>query len=272
MFGGTFSLPHNFERTAPIYKPGDKVLKKQELVAQSQADSRQQKQAFFSNPQTELLCAMLELTNPNAVLLGQASYNLSEMANMLVERGELDEDDDNDGCGVEPSPAKLARVDSNPEEINLDDLDVDDEEENANNGGIVEGYEPGVVPVNDVDYNPQYLAGCELPSASEYYPEGATVSAIEVQYSPNPIYTSEVSLTEGNEYNPEPLVKNPEVIDIDNLIDDDDDEASADNGPQEEYEPGGVKLEVSYNPQPFIEEDEQPTKQEDAGQDEGLTV
>lgn len=66
IFGGIFSLPHNFERTAPIYKPGDKVLKSQQLAVLSQADSHRQKQAFFSNPQTELLCAMLDLTNPNA--------------------------------------------------------------------------------------------------------------------------------------------------------------------------------------------------------------
>lgn len=65
-FDGTFSLPHNFERTAPLYSPGERILKKHELVAKSRTDVSQQKQAFFSNPQTELLCAMLELTNPNA--------------------------------------------------------------------------------------------------------------------------------------------------------------------------------------------------------------
>lgn len=303
LFGGTFSLPHNFERTAPIYKRSDKVLKKQELAAQSQADARQQKQAFFSSPQTELLCAMLDLTNPNAgkteyfftgcilfelflihcnaVLLGQASYDLSEMANRLAEQGDVDEDDDivddgdDDGNGVEPSPAKLTRVEPNPEEINLDDLDVYDGEGNDSIGGSVEGYEPGVAPVNDAEYNPKYLASCELARASEslseYNPEGVAVGGGEVEYNPNPIYTTEAPSVEANEYSPGPIVKNPEVIDIDTLISDDvddDEETSVSGGPQEEYEPGGVELEVTYNPQPVIEDEKRPMEQGDAGQDD----
>ncbi|KAM7535710.1 hypothetical protein Aperf_G00000101112 [Anoplocephala perfoliata] len=206
IFGGIFSLPHNFERTAPIYEPGDKVLKSQQLAMLSQAGASQQKCTFVSNPQTELLCAMLDLTNPNAVLLGQESYNISEITNRLKARDtddDDDEDEDEDESDTGPSLPKSARIVPNPEEIKLDDD---------------EGYDP------------------------------------------ESVYVSEALPVDDNEYNPEPVVKNPEVIDIDDL--DSDDDGEKDNGEDrkvfkdkepEEYEPGGVDLEVTYSPRPVTE-------------------
>lgn len=216
-FGGVFSLPHNFERTAPLYKPEDKTLKNLKLPALAEADARSQKQAFFSNPQTELLCAMLELINPNAVLMGKESYNLAEMANrLLVQREEKEDDEDDIASSDEdelgPSPSKSARSIPNPEEINLDDVDDD----GTGGGGD---------------------SGCQ-----------------------NKVYGSPITVIPANEneYNPEPVVKNPEVIDIDDLDDDDDDgdpDEEKDGSELEAYEPCptsgcGIDLGVTYDPHP----------------------
>lgn len=159
----------------------------------------------------------LVLIHCNTVLLGQESYNISEITNRLT-AGEADddcvddgdEDEDGDEIDTGPSLAKSARIVPNPEEIKLDD-----------------------------DYNTSSIGG----------------------YDPESVYVSGTLPVNDNEYNPEPVIKNPDVIDIDDLdIDDNDDEkvnvedskVSEDKEP-EEYEPGDVDLEVTYNPQPVIE-------------------
>ncbi|KAL5968589.1 Lariat debranching enzyme [Taenia solium] len=210
-FAGIFSLPHNFERTAPIYKPDDMSLRRNDnkkLAELAEIDARIQKQAFFSNPQTELLCAMLEVTNLNAALMGKESYNLSEMTSRIMTNTEEEDDDDGatgseeDGFG--PSPSKFSRMIPNPEVVNL---------------GEKYEHEPG--------------------SVGGVYGSG----------------TSETPMNE-NEYNPEPVVKNPEVIDIDGLDDDAEEEEAEGNEEPEAYEPysvAGCEIdpEAAYNPQPM---------------------
>lgn len=177
------------------------------LAELAEADTRIQKQAFFSNPQTELLCAMLEVTNLNAALMGKESYNLSEMASRIMTKSEDEDDDDgaisSDEDGFGPSPSKSSRMIPNPEVINVDKRCEHDT-------GSVGVYGSGTLdaPMNE------------------------------------------------NEYNPEPIVKNPEVIDIDGLDDDAEEEEEGENEEPEAYEPHSVTgcrtgPEVTYNPQPM---------------------
>lgn len=87
-FGGDLSLPENFERTAPIHDP-------------NQSKKKSGPPSLVINPQTSLLCTMLDLTDPNAVFLGKDSHikpeDLSAMESASGEsqaaEGE-DEDDD----------------------------------------------------------------------------------------------------------------------------------------------------------------------------------
>ena len=154
---------------------------------------------------------MLELTNPNAVLMGKESYNLSEMTNrMLTQKEEDDEDDDTvsseEGEPGGPSPSKSARIIPNPEEINLE-VDDDDGEYEAKLTNEVYGVPTAGIPSNE------------------------------------------------NEYNPEPFVKNPEVIDIDNIDDEEDKEGEGEGGELEAYEPcavSGCEIDpaVTYDPRP----------------------
>ncbi len=63
---GDFTIPRDFEPTAPIYKPDESTInaRQEQLAALAVEGAREQKQPFFSNPQTERLCALLGLTNP----------------------------------------------------------------------------------------------------------------------------------------------------------------------------------------------------------------
>ena len=58
-FGGDFSIPENFERTVPVFDPN--LSKKQNRMDPAKTEV---------NPQTTLICSMLDLTDPNAVFLG----------------------------------------------------------------------------------------------------------------------------------------------------------------------------------------------------------
>ncbi|VDD82712.1 unnamed protein product [Mesocestoides corti] len=242
-FMGVFRIPQNFERTAPAYKPDDTTLhnkRRQQLAALALKDAQAQKQPFFSNPQTELLCAMLELTNPNAALMGKESYNVVELASRTL----ADEDDDDDDAvrseddgptstptaEYEPSPPKSGRVVPNPEEIDLGELD-DDGDPIAGQTGAAGAHEA------DNEYNPELVVSNP----------GQVFEDVKEVYVP----TDDLQEAEGAEtveYNPQPVVKNPEVIDID-YLDDVDEEASC----PETYEPYPLvgDNQVSYNPEPF---------------------
>ncbi len=225
---GAFTIPQNFERTAPVYKPDDSTLKnrRSQLAALAAEGARKQKQPFFSNPQTELLCAMLELTNPNAVLMGKASYNLAELANRMGDEDEDDEDDDDAvGSGAEgtaspqvayePSPAKRVPVE-NPEEINLEDVACESDGENAVQSGGDEApsapisYEPGpvgqVTAENPEEINLDDVAGESDEDDKDLEEQGdnADVSA-SVPYEPSSVSKATVG--------------NPDEIDLEDETD-----------------------------------------------------
>lgn len=217
---GVFTIPENFERTAPVYKPDDMTLKnnQRQLVELANEGAKHQKQPFFSNPQTELLCAMLELTNPNAALLGQESYNLKELATHTYANEEDDEEEeieevvDNEKATQpditnpdEYDPiAALPRA-TNPEEISLDSFDENDD--------------TGSSTARDNDdnvYHPELFSGNPGAELEDDFDE--------VGYNPEaPGVVVRIPSDDcgrgDDEYNPEPVVKNPEVINIDDIDD-----------------------------------------------------
>lgn len=158
------------------------------------------------------------------VLLGQESYDISELANRLAnqedddDEDDVEDDDDDAKSGEESPPEKLRRTEPNPEEINIDDLD-DEEDSNKTE---VESYEPGGVSIPEYNPNPYLSSGLGAEydpetivpdSATGYVPEAVAAESNEIEYNPLSI---DASVT--NSYSPMPIVvENPEKIDIGNL-------------------------------------------------------
>ena len=105
--GGVLKIPRNFERVAPVHEPG----------------TRQAAPPAYSNPQTTLLCQMLELTDP-----GVASANW--VAPPPGERDTHCDSDDDDACEttLESSVNTTLEVTGNPDAIPLDLTDDDDDD------------------------------------------------------------------------------------------------------------------------------------------------
>ncbi|KAH3754117.1 lariat debranching enzyme-like [Dreissena polymorpha] len=85
-FGGNLDIPDNFTQTVPVFDPEKSKKQNQMPPPQTQI-----------NPQTTLLCSMLDLTDPNAVFLGKDStLNLPEDADGVDNAAESDGTDDVD--------------------------------------------------------------------------------------------------------------------------------------------------------------------------------
>lgn len=82
-FGGSLSIPDNFEKSVEVYNPSERNPPSPQTM---------------TNPQTTLLCTMLDLTDPNAVFLCKDSkYDISIDGNEDDNVGsDNDEDDDVD--------------------------------------------------------------------------------------------------------------------------------------------------------------------------------
>jgi len=133
LFGGNMSYPENFEITAPIHRPNEG------------RNAPMPPEKAYINPQTSLLCEMLDLTNPFGVLSGKTperSVSFNQSISVTYDSDGDEEDEGvHDGPSFSMSNASLSFVDSDisgllqkssdPCEISLDDIDEDEEEEPA---------------------------------------------------------------------------------------------------------------------------------------------
>lgn len=193
-FGGDFQVPDNFERTAAIHKPNETDHMNTKTTSTpislvQQANALNKEQRLFSNPQTELICAMLDLINPNALFLGKQSYSLLELSAQLQSKKDEEEDDD--------------EVEENPEE-NICEDDVKNDENQLD--------------VNEypLDVNTSWITSDSFvkESFTEYDPMNSTFVSNTNQSSHNPLsntnlYDSVVS-------------QNPEELVLDDIEDNDD--------------------------------------------------
>ncbi|KAK7113105.1 uncharacterized protein [Littorina saxatilis] len=85
VFGGDLTLPENFERTAPTLQ---------------ESNSKPPSAMVLVNPQTTLLCTMLDLTDPNSVHLGLSTHDTNakqvQANEEEVDIGSDDDDSDDD--------------------------------------------------------------------------------------------------------------------------------------------------------------------------------
>ena len=121
-FGQIFKIPENFERTAEPYDPKTKERCSPQMTI---------------NPQTTLLCEMLELTDPFAVFCGKqkpANYEIT-IQSPASDVGSLDDSALVDDSDLTDSTIDLTTINStlemsnNPDEISIDDLDGDEDSE-----------------------------------------------------------------------------------------------------------------------------------------------
>ncbi|XP_013393703.1 lariat debranching enzyme [Lingula anatina] len=107
-FGGDFAIPENFEPTVPVYDP-------------NQPKQKMPSPQVHINPQTTLLCTMLDITDPNAALSGKSStLDIDELE-------EVEEDEEDSSiCSALDTTTETSISFTNPDEIALDDLEEDD--------------------------------------------------------------------------------------------------------------------------------------------------
>ncbi|XP_074655345.1 uncharacterized protein LOC141908942 [Tubulanus polymorphus] len=118
-FGDDFTIPENFAKTVPAYDPKNPHVK----VASA---------AIHLNPQTELICAMLNLTNPNSVFLGKSNgYNLTDIVSnpgeisITEDDDDVPDDNDEEFASFIVTPTKLI---INPAEISVHEGENNDDD------------------------------------------------------------------------------------------------------------------------------------------------
>jgi hypothetical protein len=114
-FGGELTMPENFQISTPAYNP-------------KQPKRNPPKPETRINAQTELICAMLGLTDPNAVFLGKASdYQLAELS---MNPDEISLDNSGDEEHEVADDENLTFIDSTMFENDTTNPDVSLDEEN----------------------------------------------------------------------------------------------------------------------------------------------
>ncbi|KAK2191814.1 hypothetical protein NP493_44g00005 [Ridgeia piscesae] len=115
-FAGVFRIPENFKRSAPMHDTT------QDFKRMSAPPPR-----IYVNPQTTLLCDMLELTDPFASFTGTQSSLIDNMIDNSTDNKEVSSDDDDFIDTTMESSVNTTFDTCNPDEISLDDLDDDDD-------------------------------------------------------------------------------------------------------------------------------------------------
>lgn len=152
------------------------------------------RQQLFSNPQTELICAMLELTNPNASFLGRASYSLMDLSMQLDAKKRLEEEDDDDeaddddendaehSSGAQPDSIEATASDYMPSLVTVEEETFESTEYDPLSTGSISGTNmnnrnPEEVLIDDLDDDedvaddPPVTATNDAPLSEVYSPQ-----------------------------------------------------------------------------------------------------
>ncbi|THD28391.1 Calcium homeostasis endoplasmic reticulum protein, partial [Fasciola hepatica] len=229
-FDNEFAVPDNFERTAPTYKPNDVGTG---TLAASTPQAAGKQKLLFSNPQTELICAMLDLVNPNAVLLGRESYSLVELSSQLESK-------------------RVDEVDEGNEDLDEEENE-DTENEDVVDGGEVgpselDGTEPFDAPLgNLVHEEPSQTDLSWMSSHAEYDPLDNIASSpshplLQPQSPPESAFVVKQQLS---------VSHNPEEVNLDELDDDDDDDGTTNHAGSSGTSPSAAYTTEAYSPQPL---------------------
>ncbi|CAH8453186.1 unnamed protein product [Schistosoma turkestanicum] len=228
-FGGNFQIPDNFERTAAIHKPNEtghittthSMSTSMSLIQQANVLGKDQQ--LFSNPQTELLCAMLDLINPNALFLGKQSYSLLELsAQLQSKKNEEEEDDDDD------------EVDDNLEE------------------GICENNVKNNTNPLDVNKYPSDVSASWVTSDSYVKESFTEYDPMNSAFVSNVNQSSHISISSTNLYD-SVVSQNPEELLLDDIEDNDDD----DECPNESHPVNISQYDASYSQSTELNKSEQ---------------
>lgn len=111
-FAGDLTIPENFERTVDVFDPNQGKVKVAPPV-------------LMVNPQTSLICVMLDISDPNAVFLGQDSSCALDVS--ADGSGDADIDDvDNDDTEFDSEPSFVSFTDSDRSFSLLSSSNADD--------------------------------------------------------------------------------------------------------------------------------------------------
>lgn len=221
-FGNEFAVPDNFERTAPAYKPNDFGTGN---MSASTPQSARKEQLLFSNPQTELICAMLDLVNPNALLLGRESYSFVELSSQLESKHGDEVDEEDEESNEEENEGAVVDDSANVGEAELSELD---------------GTAPLGVPLRILPHEDRSQSDLSWVSHAEYDPLHSMVSSpshplLHPRSPPESSFALKQQLS---------VSHNPEEVNLDELDDDDDDDGSSPS-------PSAVYTTEAYSPQPL---------------------